>query len=165
MIAKILRSKKIKLTDYTLVLTAEKTLPYTFLSYVFMNEDDFNHDVIEEELLDTLGELGVGYSFRAGPITLRPIGGLLIHSDNDEREVKPYAKAEATVTIPALAELGLGARISGDRTRLYGTAGFDLAPQAEAEGQSGRPLRGNRDPGAVLIERGGRDRSLRRSIA
>lgn len=83
------------------------------------------------------GELGVGYSFRAGPITLRPIGGLLIHSDNDEREVKPYAKAEATVTIPALAELGLGARISGDRTRLYGTAGFDLLPKLKLKGSLG----------------------------
>lgn len=83
------------------------------------------------------GELGAGYSFRAGPITVRPIGGLLIHSDNDEREVKPYAKAEATVTIPTLAELGAGARISGDRTRLYGTAAFDLLPKLKLKGNLG----------------------------
>ena len=83
------------------------------------------------------GELGIGYGFRAGPITLRPIGGLLIHSDNDEREVKPYAKAEATVTIPALAEVGAGARISGDRTRIYGTAAFDLLPKLKLKGNLG----------------------------
>ncbi|MBE1529740.1 hypothetical protein GGC65_004196 [Sphingopyxis sp. OAS728] len=83
------------------------------------------------------GELGLGYSLHAGPITLRPIGGLLIHSDNDEREVKPYAKAEATVTIPALAEVGAGARISGDRTRIYGTAAFDLLPKLKLKGNLG----------------------------
>lgn len=83
------------------------------------------------------GELGAGYGFRAGPITLRPVGGLLIHSDDDEREVKPYAKAEATVTIPAFAELGAGARISGDRTRIYGTAAFDLLPKLKLKGNLG----------------------------
>jgi len=83
------------------------------------------------------GELGAGYGFGVGPITLRPIGGLLIHSDNDEREVKPYAKAEATVTIPALAELGAGARISGDRMRIYGTAAFDLLPKLKLKGNLG----------------------------
>lgn len=83
------------------------------------------------------GELGVGYSLQAGPITLRPIGGLFIHSDNDEREVKPFAKAEATVSIPTIAELGAGARISGDRTRIYGTAAFDLLPKLKLKGNLG----------------------------
>lgn len=83
------------------------------------------------------GELGVGYSLHAGPITLRPIGGLFIHSDNDEREVKPFAKAEATVSIPTIAELGAGARISGDRTRIYGTAAFDLLPKLKLKGNLG----------------------------
>mgnify|MGYP001571324731 CR=1 FL=1 len=83
------------------------------------------------------GEFGVGYSLHAGPITLRPIGGLFLHSDNDEREVKAFAKAEATVTIPALAELGAGARISGDRTRVYGTAAFDLLPKLKLKGNVG----------------------------
>lgn len=49
---KIRQSKKMMLPDYTLVLLPEKTLPYTFLSYIFINEDDFNHDKIEDELLD-----------------------------------------------------------------------------------------------------------------
>lgn len=83
------------------------------------------------------GELGVGYGLHAGPITLRPIGGLFIHSDNDEREVKPFAKAEATVSIPTIAELGAGARISGDRTRIYGTAAFDLLPKLKLKGNLG----------------------------
>ncbi|MEW5676867.1 M56 family metallopeptidase [Flavobacterium enshiense] len=52
MLVKIRQCKKITLADYTLVLTAEKTLPYTFLNYIFMNEDDFNHDKIEAELLE-----------------------------------------------------------------------------------------------------------------
>lgn len=82
-------------------------------------------------------ELGAGYSFQAGPITLRPIGGVFIHSENDEREVKLYGKAEATLTIPALAEVGAGARISGDRTRLYGTAAFNLLPLLKVKGNLG----------------------------
>ncbi|MGX7667501.1 M56 family metallopeptidase [Flavobacterium pedocola] len=52
MFLKIRRSKKLIMKGYTLILTPEKTLPYTFLSYIFMNEDDFNHDTIETELLD-----------------------------------------------------------------------------------------------------------------
>ena len=83
------------------------------------------------------GELGMGYSIHAGPVTLRPIGGLFIHSDSDEREVKPFAKAEATVTIPTIAELGAGVRISGDRTRIYGTAAFGLLPKLKLKGNLG----------------------------
>lgn len=52
MFAKIRKSKKIRLSDYTLVLIPEKVLPYTFLNYIFINDDDFNHDKIEEELLE-----------------------------------------------------------------------------------------------------------------
>ena len=83
------------------------------------------------------GELGMGYSLHAGPITLRPIGGLFIHSDNDQREAKLFGKAEATVTIPTIAELGAGARISGDHTRIYGTAAFDLLPKLKLKGNLG----------------------------
>jgi len=51
--------------------------------------------------------------------------------------VKPFAKAEATVSIPTIAELGAGARISGDRTRVYGTAAFDLLPKLKLKGNLG----------------------------
>lgn len=83
------------------------------------------------------GELGAGYDLRAGPFTLRPIAGLFIHSENDEREVKLYGKAEATVTLPLVAELGAGARFSGDRTRLYGTAAVNLLPALKLKGNLG----------------------------
>lgn len=52
MFSKIRSSKKIFLKEYTLVLTAEKMLPHTFLNHIFMNEDDFNHNKIEAEVIE-----------------------------------------------------------------------------------------------------------------
>lgn len=74
-------------------------------------------------------ELGAGYDFTAGPITLRPGGGAFVPFGEDDGDVRLYARAEATVTVPLVAELGAGARFSGDRTRVYGTAAFNLLPR------------------------------------
>lgn len=114
------------------------------------------------------GELGLGYNLRAGPITFRPIGGALIYAgDNDRYDrqtlangntvcrdtsngqfanrdrcgntaVSWYAKTEATVSIPLVAEIGAGARFSSDKTRFYGTVAFPVLPALKVKGNVGQ---------------------------
>lgn len=113
------------------------------------------------------GELGVGYNVRFGPVTLRPIGGVFLYAGDNDRyrseeisggnticrdltngqfadksncnntAAKLYGKVEGTVAIPLVAEVGAGARFSGDRTRLYGTAAVDLLPALKLKGNVG----------------------------
>ena len=79
------------------------------------------------------GELGAGYSFGAAGFALRPIGGAFF-SDGG---TKVYGKVEATYTIPLSAEIGAGARFSGDKTRVYGTASMPLFPGVRLKGNLG----------------------------
>jgi hypothetical protein len=113
------------------------------------------------------GELGVGYSITASGFSLRPIiGAFLYKGDNDRYyeqtfsngqtrcrdgqtgqfasdsecnnvAVKAYAKIEATYTIPLVAEVGGGARFSGDKVRPYGTVAVPLAPKIKLKGNAG----------------------------
>lgn len=80
------------------------------------------------------GEAGLGYSFDAGGFALRPIVGGFFSSGNDMRA---YGKVEATYTIPLSAELGAGARISGDKSRIYATASLPLAPRIRMKANVG----------------------------
>lgn len=48
---KIHQSKKIQKPNTTIVLIQEKTLPYSFFNYIFVNQSDFENDKIEPELL------------------------------------------------------------------------------------------------------------------
>lgn len=112
-------------------------------------------------------ELGVGYNFRAGPITVRPIGGVLVYPGENDRYYNDtfsngetrcrdsqngqfardslcdntaaslYGKVEATATIPLIAEIGAGARFSSDRTRIYGTAAFAILPAFKVKANVG----------------------------
>ncbi|MCG2610041.1 M56 family metallopeptidase [Flavobacterium sp. SM15] len=50
MFLKIYHGKKVSHNDCTLVLTEEKSLPFTFLNYIFINQDDYLHNNIEPEL-------------------------------------------------------------------------------------------------------------------
>jgi beta-lactamase regulating signal transducer with metallopeptidase domain len=50
-IRKILGCKKLENVNTSLVLVEEKTLPYSFLRYVFVNKSDFENSKIEKELL------------------------------------------------------------------------------------------------------------------
>jgi hypothetical protein len=70
------------------------------------------------------GELGAGYNFGRAGFALRPIAGAYFNDSG----TKIYGKVEATYTIPLSAEIGAGARFSGDRTRIYGTASVALFP-------------------------------------
>jgi hypothetical protein len=48
---KIIKSKKVDYLKISLVLIEEKTLPYSFFRYVFLNRSDFENGLIEKELL------------------------------------------------------------------------------------------------------------------
>jgi len=50
-ISKIIKCKKVKNIHTTLILVKEKTLPYSFFRYVFVNKSDFENGKIENELL------------------------------------------------------------------------------------------------------------------
>jgi hypothetical protein len=50
LISKAKVNPKIKFQNATLVLVDEKTIPHTFLNYVFINFDDYNYRKIEDEL-------------------------------------------------------------------------------------------------------------------
>ncbi|CAN5362882.1 hypothetical protein BH10PSE12_BH10PSE12_27600 [soil metagenome] len=79
------------------------------------------------------GELGAGYTFGKAGFALRPIAGAYFKDSG----TKIYGKVEATYTIPLSAEIGAGARFSGDKTRLYGTASMPLLPGIRLKGNLG----------------------------
>lgn len=111
------------------------------------------------------GELGVGYSVKAGPMSFRAVGGAFIYKGDNDRyfmdnnggnprcrdranghyasdikcddtAVKPYGRAEALFTTPKGFSLGAGARIS-DEVRPYGTVAFRIGPKAKIKGNAG----------------------------
>lgn len=113
------------------------------------------------------GELGVGYNLTFSGFTLRPIVGAFIYrGDNDRYEsntfsngqtrcrdmrtgqfaadekcdntaAKAYGKVEATYTFAGFAEIGGGARYSGDEVRPYGTVAVSLAPKIKVKANAG----------------------------
>lgn len=112
-------------------------------------------------------ELGAGYNLSFQGFTLRPMGGVLLHgSDNDEFErqnigsgqtrcrdlsngqfadddrcggadLKLYGRVEATYTLLGTTEFGVGARISGDEPRVYGTISFPVLPRVRVKANAG----------------------------
>jgi beta-lactamase regulating signal transducer with metallopeptidase domain len=50
-IRKIIKSKKVENLRSSFVLVQEKTLPYSFFKYIFVNQSDFENGKIEKELL------------------------------------------------------------------------------------------------------------------
>lgn len=50
-IRKIIKYKKVENISTTLILVKEKTLPYSFFRYIFVNQSDFKNSKIETELL------------------------------------------------------------------------------------------------------------------
>ena len=50
-IRKIIKCKKIENVSTTIILVKEKTLPYSFFRYIFVNKSDFENGKIEKELL------------------------------------------------------------------------------------------------------------------
>jgi murein DD-endopeptidase MepM/ murein hydrolase activator NlpD len=50
-LGKILQSRKVQFHKTTIVLIKERTLPYSFFKYIFVNREDFENGKIEQELL------------------------------------------------------------------------------------------------------------------
>ncbi len=104
-------------------------------------------------------ELGGGFDVLSiGGFKLRPMGGVFVYSDDDERyyedrnslgptqcrdretgffvddercddgALRAYAKVEATFTLLGTAEAGLGARYSVGNLRPYATASLPIVP-------------------------------------
>ena len=111
-------------------------------------------------------ELGVGYSLKSSGFAIRPMGGVLVYQGDNDRyyeddvggqtrcrdrtngqfaddgkcdntAVKAYAKLEATYTLLGSAELGLGARYSGDDVQPYGMISFPVAPRIRIKANAG----------------------------
>ncbi|MXO97804.1 hypothetical protein GRI97_02230 [Altererythrobacter xixiisoli] len=113
-------------------------------------------------------ELGAGYNLSFQGFTLRPIGGVFVHSgdhdgyewqnvgggqsrcrnlgngqlaDDDRcesgRDVSLYGRLEATYTLVGTTEFGVGARISGDEPRVYGTLSFPVLPRIRVKANAG----------------------------
>lgn len=78
-------------------------------------------------------ELGGGIEVGGGGFALRPMVGAFIH----DGDTSIYGKVEGTYAIPAVAEVGAGARISGDKARIYGTAAIPIAPWISLKGNVG----------------------------
>lgn len=81
-------------------------------------------------------ELGGTYAIDVGPLTLRPAAGAFV-STEDGRGTSFYAKGEATFTIPAVAELGLGARLQHEKVKAYGLVAFPIMPKLKLTLQGG----------------------------
>lgn len=74
------------------------------------------------------GEFGAGYEFSGAGFTLRPLVGVAVYDRNDDTRTRLFGKAEATYTLPASLEFGLGARFTSDKTRGYALVSLPLAP-------------------------------------
>lgn len=113
------------------------------------------------------GELGIGYGFGAAGFKLTPIIGALIYAGDNDRyreddlsngqtscrdttngqfadddrcnntKADAYAKVEATYSIPLVATVGAGVRLSERRTTPYGTVALPLAPTIKLKGNVG----------------------------
>lgn len=112
-------------------------------------------------------ELGAGVNVGLGGFTLRPGAGVLVFAGENEdfrsetigngnticrdlsngqfadsercdnTELRAYARLEASYTFPASAEVGVGARYSGDEIEPYGTISFPVGPRVRIKANGG----------------------------
>ena len=79
------------------------------------------------------GEAAVGYGIGAAGFRLTPmVGGFA-----SEGDVRVFGKVEATYSIPLLATIGAGVRVSDRDTTPYGTVALPLAPLLSLKGNVG----------------------------
>lgn len=81
-------------------------------------------------------ELGGGYALQGGGFTLRPMAGVMLY-DRDGTETRLFGKVEASYTLPASLEFGLGARFTSDRTRGYALVSMPIAPAVRLRANAG----------------------------
>ena len=107
-------------------------------------------------------ELGLGYNFGTGGLTIRPMAGALVYRSGSDRYretagtcrdtrdggavrdwrcenlgAKAYGRVEATYSVPLFGEVGVGGRYSGDKIRPYGTAAFSLLSRIKIKANGG----------------------------
>lgn len=112
------------------------------------------------------GEVGIGYAVDIGRLSLRPIGGVFIHHDENNPNsrdyfsngqsrcrapngrftddgdcmaiaFKGYAKAEAVYVFPRSIEIGGGARFSSDTVRGYATLAVPIGERTRVKANAG----------------------------
>ncbi|MET0363588.1 MAG: hypothetical protein ABW169_02945 [Sphingobium sp.] len=77
-------------------------------------------------------EVGAGYAIGLGGFKLTPGAGVFIRDGG----TRVYGRAEATYTLPASATVGVGVRISEERTRPYATLAFPIFPKIAVKGNA-----------------------------
>lgn len=112
------------------------------------------------------GELGLGYSFALlSGLKVTPAAGALVYTEDngryyrddnggstacrdrtngryadealcDDTRLRAYGRIEATYSIPLVATIGIGARVS-DEVVPYGTVAFPIAPKLQLKGNVG----------------------------
>jgi len=79
------------------------------------------------------GEFGVGHALSLGAFKLTPGAGLSVSDD----KTTLYGRVEATVSVPASVDFGVGVRFSADEPRPYATLAFPLMPRIALKGNLG----------------------------
>lgn len=112
-------------------------------------------------------ELGVGYGATIGPVTIRPVAGAFLYRGNNTRYYQDtfsngqsrcrdryngqfassgqcnnvaasfYGKLEATIAIPAFAEIGVGGLYANETIKPYGLISVPVGPNIKVTGQGG----------------------------
>lgn len=78
-------------------------------------------------------ELGAGYAFGVGPISVTPGGGVFLR----DGDVRVYGRVEANYRLPTATTVGAGIRVSRANTRPYATIAFPLLPLMTIKGNAG----------------------------
>lgn len=78
-------------------------------------------------------ELGAGYSFGMAGFSLTPGAGVYLRDGG----TVAYGRLEAAYQLPASFRVGVGARISGDEPRIYGTIAMPILPTVAIKGNVG----------------------------
>ncbi len=78
-------------------------------------------------------ELGAGYALGLGSFSLTPGAGVYLR----DGDTKLYGRIEAGFTLPAMATIGAGLRVSGDNSRPYALIAMPIFPRLRAKANVG----------------------------
>lgn len=78
-------------------------------------------------------ELGAGYSMGLAGFSLTPGAGVYLRDGG----TAAYGRIEAAYQLPASLRIGVGARISGEEPRVYGTVAMPILPMVAVKGNVG----------------------------
>ncbi|MCW2382972.1 hypothetical protein M2338_002537 [Sphingobium sp. B2D3B] len=78
-------------------------------------------------------ELGAGYAVDFAGFSLTPGAGVYLRDGG----TAAYGRVEAAYQIPMSLRIGIGARISGEEPRVYGTVAMPVLPRVAVKGNVG----------------------------